>query len=152
MEIEKKMASWREGSHVALEKNNDKWQGITETRKWSRSYCFNSYIPALRQNIIPLLRLYHLAVFSKLPKHYHQEGQESSVPLTLPSFINGSRKLQPPFSARTKEAQQKSPVHAINTHTKSYYGGQIPISTLTIPFPSPPGKHAIKTVEQSGHL
>ena len=64
---------------------------------------------------------------------YHQ-GQKSRVPLAVTSFINSSRKLQPPFSARTKEVQQERPVHSINTQTKSYYNRQTPISTLTIPF------------------
>lgn len=80
-----------------------------------------------------------------------QSPSRSKVHSSPCSFINSSRKLQPPFSARTKQAQRERPVHSINTQTKSYYNRQIPISTLTIPF-SPRNKHAIKTIQNSDHL
>lgn len=80
-----------------------------------------------------------------------QSPSRSKVHSSPCSFINSSRKLQPPFSARTKQVQRERPVHSINTQTKSYYNRQIPISTLTIPF-SPRNKHAIKTIQNSDHL
>lgn len=65
--------------------------------------------------------------------HYPQEGQKSTVPLTVASFISSSRKLQPPFSARTKEVQQKgqfiSLTHRPNSITKDRF--------LSLPSQSP---------------
>lgn len=89
----------------------------------NNSYCFNLPIAVVRQKCKVFLVLLPNCRLSKFPPTPSTPIKVESPQflLQLPGSINSSRKLQPPFPARTKEVQPERPVHSMNTQTKSYY-------------------------------